>query len=247
MADAKQRLPKITSPKGRLGFPKLVEPDYGNQQYPKPDGEFSTKLVVNADDPAVKAFIEKLQPFFDTAEDEAKEKFAALKAETRKKLGSYKMNPLFTELLDKETEEPTGEIEFKFARKASGEYKKGPKAGKRWQATVPLFDAKGRLIPTHDKNGDVRPDAPKVWGGTLARVSFEPSAYFIPGTGAAGLKLNLEAVQIIELGGGARSASSYGFGAEDGYAHEEDNESGGRFSDEEGDEGTSGATQTPDF
>lgn len=237
MADDKKKRIKITSAKGRLGFPKLIEPDYGNKEYPKPDGEFSTKLVLELEDAATQAMIAKLQPLYDAAIAEAEELFKKLKPETRKKLGAVKANPLFTELLDKETEEPTGEIEFKFSRKASGTFKKGPKEGKKWTATVPLFDAKLRPIKAKGL---------QIWGGTVAKISFEPSAYFIPGTGAAGLKLNLESAQIIELSsGGARSARDYGFGEEDGYEHEdrEDADEGAEGSEDQGD--TEG--QTPDF
>lgn len=236
MADEKKKkLPKFTSPRGRLGFPKLTEPDYGNKQYPKPDGEYSTKLILQADDPATKAFIAALQPHYDAAMDEAKAAFAQLKPETRKKLKSVTENPLYTELLDKETEQPTGEIEFKFARTASGVYKKGPKMGQKWTARVPLFDARGNVIQK----------PPAIWGGTVAKVTCEASPYFIPGTGAAGLKLSLMAVQIIELRqGGERSAKDYGFGTEDGYEHA-DAPADDEGADEAGDGKDDGGT--PDF
>lgn len=239
MADAKDKkqFPKITSPKLRLGWPKLTEPDYGNKDYPKPDGEYSTKGVAALSDPAIQSFLAKLRPFYDEAMEKAAEEFAALKPETRRKLKEVTKNGLYTELLDKETEQPTGEVEFKFSRKASGEYKKGPKTGQKWHTKVPLFDAFGRPI-----TGKL-----DIWGGTIAKVSFSPSYYFIPGTGAAGLKLNLEAVQIIELRqGGARDAKDYGFGEEDsGFGYEPGDETG----DETGEENGKGASApaNPDF
>ena len=229
MADAKRKAyPKFVTPKGAFKFPKLNEPDFGSKDYPKPDGEYSLKLIMQADDPATKAFIAKLQPAYEEATAEADRAFKDLKVETRKKLGKVTMNGLFTTIYDQETEQPTGEIEFKFAMKASGELKKGPKAGQRWNRAPDIFDAKGLPLKK----------APSIWGGTIGKVSFEASPYFIPGTGAGGLKLNLMGVQIIDLvSGGQRTAASHGFGEEEGFTGssvedtaDEDNTEG--FSDE---------------
>jgi hypothetical protein len=246
MADNKKpKLPSFSSPRLVFKYPKLTEPDYGNQQYPKPDGEFSLKGIAKVSDPRVQAFIAKLKPLHDEAVAKGEEAFKALKAETRKKLGGVKINDLFTALLDQETEEETGEIEFKFAMKHSGEYKKGPKTGETWRRYPALFDAKGQALTLRDKRGKLLPNAPQIWGGTVGIVSFEASDYFIPGTGAAGLKLNLNAVQIIDLvSGGQRSASQYGFSEEDGYSAEDYS---GSKANEEGDEdGASGSTEDDD-
>jgi hypothetical protein len=227
---------KLTTPRIRLAWPKLNEPDYGTKDYPKPDGEFSTKGILKLDDPATRAFIAKLQPFHDQAIELGKAEFAKLKPETRKKLKEVTVNPLYTELLDKETEEPTGDIEFKFAKKASYEAKKGPKAGQRIQTRLAIYDGLGTVIQR----------VPDIWSGTIAKVSFTATSYFIPGTGAAGVKLNLDAVQIIVLRkGGEKSAAEHGFGKEDdGYAYSEgDAPAGGDEADSEGAEGA----ETPDF
>jgi len=224
MADQSKRkkLPSFTSPKLVFKFPKLVDADYGSNDYPKPDGEFSTKGIGKLSDPAVQKFIAALKPLHDEAVAEAEEKFKELKVETRKKLGSVKVNDLFTTLYDQETEEETGEVEFKFAMKHRIEIKKGPKAGQTIIKYPALFDAKGKPIVVRDKEGKTLRNAPQIWGGTVGKVSFEASPYFIPGTGAAGLKLNLMAVQIIDLvSGGQRNASGYGFGEEDGYEADE--------------------------
>lgn len=206
-ANKKQQYVKAVSPILTLKFPKLSEPDYGTQDYPKPDGEYSTKGLLDADSPEAKKFIAQLQPYFDEAIADAERKFKELKVETRKKLGSVKVNDLFTTLYDQETEEPTGEIEFKFAMPASGTYKKGPKEGKKWSAKPGIVDSMGQIMPK----------PPAIWGGSRARISFEISPYFIPGTAAAGLKLRLVGVQIIELRtAGERSAASMGFDKVDG-------------------------------
>jgi hypothetical protein len=238
MADAKKpKFVKMTTPRMTLKFPKLSAPDYGSKDYPKPDGEYSTKATLKADSPEAKAFIKALTPHYDAAVAKAEEEFKALKVETRKKLGKVNMNDMFTTLYDQETEEPTGEIEFKFAMKASGELKKGPKAGKRWERSPDIFDAKG--LPMRK--------VPDIWGGTVARISFEIQPYFIPGTGAGGLKLALAGVQVIDLvSGGQRDAGSHGFGEEDGYTHEDSSDDTDN-SETQSDEDSSGGEENEDF
>ena len=233
MADKRPKLVKMVSPRLTFVFPKLTAPDYGTKDYPKPDGEYSTKGRMAADSPEAKAFIAKLQPHVDAAMADAEKQFKELKVETRKKLGSVKWNDLYTVLYDQETEEPTGEIEFKFAMKASGERKKGPKSGSRWHRQPDIFDARG--VPMKK--------LPDIWSGTVGKVSFEISPYFIPGTGVGGLKLALLGVQVIDLvSGGGRNASDHGFGEEEGYAHDDsavegDEDENKRFSDESEDPG----------
>lgn len=212
---AQEQRPKpvqIVSPKGTFRFPKLSEPDYGNEKFPKPDGEYSVQLILRLDSPEAIHLISKLSPLHEQAVAEAKEAFSKLPVATRKKLKEVTINDPVNVLYDKDTEEETGEVFFKFAMKASGERKKGPKAGTRWERQPVVFDAKGkRLDPI-----------PEIWGGTVGKVSASVTSYFIPGTGAAGIKLNLEGVQILDLvKSGGRSASSLGFGEEEGYTAEE--------------------------
>ena len=154
MAESRKTYPKLTSFRGIFVWPKLDKPDYGNKQFPDPDGKFKTRLRGTLTNPAVQAFIAKLQPLYDAALAEAREKFKELKPETRKKLKDITENQLYTELLDAETEEPTGEIEFNFSRKASGEFKKGPKAKQRWNAKLTVYDAKGKpMLKVRRKSG----------------------------------------------------------------------------------------------
>jgi hypothetical protein len=232
--DNKQKRVKLVSPAGRFSFPKLSEPDYGTKDRPKPNGEYSVKLVLREDDEATQAFIAKLQPMHDEAVKAAEAAFKELKAETRKKLKEVKVNDLFTQLLDKETEEPTGEIELKFAMHASGVSKK---TNKKWSRKPALFDAKGVAM--------VKP--PAIWGGTIGKVSFEPRPYFIAGTAAAGLKLNLVAAQIIKLqSGGVALAADCGFGVEDGgYEYVEPTESEAEGSADQ--DASSGKNEDEDF
>lgn len=208
MADKKKN-PTILTPVLSLKYPKLDKPDYGSKDYPKPDGEYSTLGVMEAEDRAVKKFLADLAPHYQEAIELANEEFKKLKVETRKKLGGVKENDLFTTLYDPETEEPTGFIQIKAAMKASGTRKDKSV----WKAKPDIYDAKGRPMTK----------VPEIWSGTKGILSLELQPYFIPGTGAAGLKLKLKAVQIIDLvSGGTRTASSHGFQSyDDGYEYEE--------------------------
>ena len=230
MTDKKAKPFKTTTPKGVFKFPKLIEPDYGSKDYPDPDGSYKVTLVLSQED--AQALIKKLQPEFDKAIEAGREAFAKLPVANRKKLGDLKVADFYTEVYDKETEEPTGEIEFKFKAKASGTTKEG----KAWKRDLAIFDAKG--VPVTKLKS--------IWGGTIGKVSFSATPYFVAGQGTAGLSLRLEAVQIIKLSqGGNRSASDYGFGAEeDGFDSTEDSYG---FTDESSEAETSATPDDEDF
>lgn len=247
------KAPQGVTFKGIYKWPKLNEPDYGTKEYPKPDGEYSVKLVGELSDPEVQAFLAKWQPMHDEAIKRAEAEFKALPVATRKKLEKVTVNPLYTEQYDEETEEPTGKIEIKFAMTASGTYKSGPKQGKKWRRKPAIFDAKGNLMNP----------APSIWGGTVGRVAFEVGlnkegqpGYFIPATGAAGLTLRLQAARVIQLvSEGARDAASYGFGEEEeGYEYDpssvqsgEGDAGGDDTGSEQGSDGASSGDENPDF
>jgi hypothetical protein len=206
MAERK-KYPTLNTPAGTFKWPKLTTVDYGTKEYPNPDGSYNVKLILTQEEAA--PLIEKLQPFHDEAVELGKKGFPELKVETRKKLeksngkGGLDIKDLFTEVYDKETEEPTGEVEFNFKMKASGKRKDGS----RWTRVPGIFDAKGQTFP---KGID-------IWGGTVGKVAFKPNPYFIPGTGMTGCSLGLEAVQVLDLvSAGNRSADSYGFSEEEG-------------------------------
>lgn len=230
---AKKKFPRFVTPAGIAIYPSLTNPDYGTDDFPKPDGEFKVNLKLTADDAAV--LIEKLQPMHDQAVKDAKEEFKKLKPATKKKLGKVSVNPLFEDVFD-EDENETGEKVFKFKRKYSGTTKQG----KEWKARIGIFDTKLKALP---KGTD-------IWGGSELKVSFEARPYFIPGSGACGVSLSLLGVQVIDLvGPGQQSAESLGFGEEEGFESEEtkDNDSGfekedGYDGDEDGD-----GDEDPDF
>jgi hypothetical protein len=224
LAEAKKKYPTFTTPTGTFAYPKLNKPDFGTDKYPKKDGEYSVNMRFKEDDPVFQAFLATITPLHDQAVAEGTEAFKALKVDVRKKLGKMKVNPLYTEEYDQDTEQPTGYVKMKFAMPASGLRKKDKSP---WTARPAVFDAKGKPLPLFvnapgkPQHGSPRADAPQIWSGTEGKVSFEASGYFVESQGMAGLKLRLNAVQIINLvSGGQRSADAYGFGEEEGWGFE---------------------------
>lgn len=210
-----------TPVKGVFKFPNLTKPDFGTKEHPKEGGEYNVRLVYTEDE--AESLNKMLAPVVAKALEEAEAEFAKLPVATRKKIGAIKENPVFNEIYDRDTEEPTGEVEFRFAMKASGKNSKGEK----WERKPTIFDAKGKPVTLK-----------AIWGGSKGKVSFEAVPYFISGSGAYGVKLYLRAVQVIDLNqGGSRSAADFGFGAEDGFDGSEVSEeaAGEGFNDEDSD------------
>lgn len=217
-------LKKFTSPVGTFKYPSLTEPDYGSDDYPDTDGSYKTNLVMPEDSPEAAEMLAKLTPEWEAAKAAAQVEYDGLKQKQKDALAAKDihgpvMNQLFSKVYDRDTDEPTGEIEFKFKRKASGKRKKDDSV---WHAPRPaVYDAKLQLFPR---------EVP-IWGGTRGKISFEVSPYFIPGIGAAGISLKLVGAQVLDLvtRGGAASADSMGFGEEQGtdvsmYSQEADEE-----------------------
>lgn len=199
--------PTYTSPKGSFKYPSLSKPDFGNEKFPKPDGEFKTGLVVKRED--AQEIIDKLQPEWDAAIASAKVDFAKMPVPHRKKFGAVKEQPFYQEEFDPETEEETGNVIFNFKTKYKIIDKKTNEA--RFNK-IGLFDAKGKPLAA----------GTAIYGGTVGKVAFQATPYFVAGQAMAGISLRLSAAQIIDLiGPGARSASAYGFGQEEGYVAEE--------------------------
>ena len=199
---------KMTAPLGISAWPKLTEPDYGTKEYPKPDGEYSVKMLWSETDPDFVAFREKLEAYMPEVEATAQSRFEELKKPQRDKLGAPTLNPLFTPVYD-EDDEPTGQVEAKFSMKAGGIIKKGPRAGQPWSRSPALFDAFGRPLKKKVQ----------IWGGSelVIAFSFMKDGYFIPATGIYGVKLQLEAAQVVTLrSGAAKDASGFGFGKHEG-------------------------------
>lgn len=124
--------------------------------------------------------------------------------ETKKRNKTIKIaNPPFTEDED-------GNFVFNFKLKASGIRQNG----ERWTQRPVLYDSKGNLFD---------PQNSIIWGGSQAKVAFQPTPYFVGAVGA-GVSLRLKAVQIIELVTGNKDASSFGFTEEEGFEAKGTNE-----------------------
>jgi hypothetical protein len=203
MTDTKKKVyPKLTSPKGVFVYPKLSEPDYKF----KKEGEFSVKLKLTAEQ--AKPLIDTLTPLYEAAIAEGQIKFDTLPVASRKKLKALTENAFYTEVYDQDTEEPTGEVLFKFSNTHK---KENQKTGKSWTFSPAVFDAKGKPMKP----------VPDIWSGSVGKVNFEVSGYFNAAAGAAGLSLRLNAAQIIELvaGGGGGNAAGFGFEEEEGFEY----------------------------
>lgn len=110
-------------------------------------------------------------------------------------------------------EDKDGDIVFKFKTASTIT----TKAGETITRTVPVFDAHGK--PIREKLN--------IGNGTIARVAYTLVPYWVSKV-VNGIKLRLEAVQIIDLKEfGEREAKGYGFGDEEGgysFSSEKDKE-----------------------
>lgn len=203
MTDKKKKNPKVLTPRGTFQWPKLATPDTKFDA----DGKYSVKLVLDTE--AFEELSAIIQPIFDDALAEGEAAFAELSVAQRKKLKEVTVNDWFTPVFDPDTEEETGTYSIVFGAKAGGTKRDGTP----WsRGPIPCFDAKGKPVK----------DASKIWSGSEGKVSFSYRPYFIPGTGTAGISLQLEAVQVLELASSGGNADSYGFGVEDGYEASDD-------------------------
>lgn len=193
---------RMTSPKGAAVWPRLNEPDTKF----KDEGEYTVKLAFDEDDPAAQKFIQALEKIRD-------EQFAEWLSENPKKKKQAEVAPVFTEEVDDDGDE-TGRILFNFKMKASG---KNRKTGKPWTMKPVIFDAHKREL----KN------PPMIGSGSVLRVNFEPSGWFVESAKKFYLTLRMNAVQLIELVEfGVRDADAFGFEEEeDGFEASEEHTS----------------------
>ena len=190
----KQNYVRTTTPKGKASYPWLNTPDTKFNA----DGEYKCSLIVPKKEAA--ALIKLI-------DEEAKKALAAAKAENPKAAKSIKEGDKPYTMETNDDGDETGNVIFKTKQRAKIKTKKGDEIVK----TIPLFDAKGKRI-----------DA-KVGGGSVLKLNVELAHYYVAGTKLAGVSLRLQAAQIIELVeyGGGGTASSYGFGEEEGFEGEE--------------------------
>ena len=188
-----------TTPKGELLFPHIVNVDYGTEQYPCKEGRYRVTLCLFPEE--AEKLKAKLATEIEKAREFAEEKFHNLKPATQKKLGDIRFNEPGEEEYTKDGN-PTGRIKFTFKSSAFFERRDGTTV----QRKIPIFDSMAQGVELKEDPGN----------GTVAKISFSCSPYFVDGTGVGGLTLWLNAVQILKLVNyGARSAQDYGFDAEE--------------------------------
>jgi hypothetical protein len=185
---SKNNYVKIVSPEGISQYAWLTQPDTKFDT----DGHYKVNLIVPFD---------KAQPLIKQINAEME---ASLKIAKEKNKGKTikRANPPYEEEMD-EKNVPTGNIIFKFKRKAQII----AKDGKVIPFKVAIFDSSGK--PLIDTN---------VWSGSEMKVSAELVHWFTAMAGA-GVSLRLRAVQITKLvEGGSGNAEGYGFNnVEGGY------------------------------
>lgn len=198
----KKKRNRYTSPKGMALFAHVVDVFYGTEKYPNPKGEYSITLSLDASD------ADKMEALLadDRAEANAfaEAAFAEMKPASQKRLGEVKMAEFGPEEYDKDGN-PTGNRLFRF--KTAAFYEKN---GKKIMRKIALFDSMQQPVKLKDEPGN----------GSVVRAAFTAVPYFVEGTGVGGLTLYLDALQIVKLNKfGERSATDYGFGAEeDGFS-----------------------------
>lgn len=214
---ATKKIVRYTAPKGYALWPYLTKPDDRPIKDKPQKPAFKVNLAYDKND----ADWLKLKATLDGLVDEAFTK--AVEENPKKKKLITRQFP-YSDELDEEGEE-TGRIIVKF--KQSAQIKK--KNGQVINVTIPLFDAKG----TPMKAGT------QVYSGSILKVSFTTRPYLVDSTNGAGVSLDLNAVQVLKLVSSTqRDAGAYGFGAEEGYeADDEEDTNDHGFGDKTGGEG----------
>ena len=188
-----------TTPAGIAVFPHLDAPD---TKYDAA-GVYTSKLRFDLD--KVQDLLLFLQTEMDLSLEEAQVKWNEAVADEKDARKKRKLKAKPPEAADApwDIDEEDGTVEVNFKMKASG---KSRKDGKPWTRRPKLFDAQLAVVPF----------GVKVGGGSILKVGYNVSRFFTALVGA-GIALQLEAVQIIELQKfGGVTAEEAGFEAADG-------------------------------
>ena len=199
------------TPKGEALWCKATEPDF---QF-NAKGTYETSLVVDPNDPAVEAFINKLDDVLEGIYQQAMndEGELKLKAPQKKQLSK---NNYYKDEYDSDDNE-TGNIIFKFKLDNVADRKPG-------QDRVKVIDSQLKALQ----------DIPLVGNGSEIKCKLYVNPYYMASTNSVGLSLKWEALQIINLveyggddgfdveDGGFTSSPSDDFGVEDTGNDEED-------------------------
>lgn len=205
---------RITTPVGRARFPWLCQPDTKFD----PEGVFRVQLLLDPEEN--EDFLKRLDAMADEAFEDAKED---LKEKRPQDVDKVRRKDPYEYDYDDEGNK-TGKVYVKFKMNHIITTDSG-----KIELEPDLFDAKGNIIDKDDFN---------VTGGSKIRINFTPRKYYMASTKLAGVSLQLNAVQIIELAQAGGDPEFYGFGEEeDGFDVEEHGGNSGDFETfEEGDD-----------
>lgn len=185
----------VASPKGKALWCKFKEPDTKFNA----KGEYSTDLVCDPNDPAVKAYIEKLDKLVDIAYNETCETLGPAKARDVRKASVYKEEV-------NQDGELTGNIAFKYKLKDLTDRRERGDSGE-----ILVVDA---------KRNPLGKEAPLVGNGSVIRVVSFVNPYFMASTKTVGLSHIWSKMQIIDLVEFSGSAGTDEFDEEDGFVEE---------------------------
>ena len=181
----------IASPKGKALWCKYKEPDTKFNA----KGEYSTSLVCDPNDPAVQAYINKLEELRDIAYNETCETLGPAKAKGVQKAEVY------AEEFDSNGNE-TGNIIFKYKMKdLTDRQQRGN------DSEILVVDAK--------KNRLSKAEAPLVGNGSEIRVVSYANPYFMASTKTVGIShiwSKMQIIDLVEFSGGGDD-----FDEEDGF------------------------------
>ncbi|MGL5965361.1 MAG: hypothetical protein ACRCZ2_13345 [Fusobacteriaceae bacterium] len=238
MSEAKRPAKKVyTTPVGVVGaYPYLQKPDKGNENFPKPRGEWSCKLAIPAD----KA--QKLINMLEAASEANFKRYNEVdfpKQVAEAKAKGKKPPRKFTETNDFFYEDGEGNCVFTFKGHASWEDKK---AGEVKPIDLRVYDSKGARIM----------QVPRINKDSEGRVEFSIVAYNSAVAGV-GLKLQISKFQLlklVEFSGGGNDTFGSDFEDEyegEGYVADQMTARGMDEEDDEYNEPAAPADEYPDF
>lgn len=167
-------------------YAALQKPDYGNDQFPQPRGEYKVNLIMSKEDAAQD--IKRITKIYDESYKEfvADHKANPPKVQPGKRPIEVRQGdlPFF--------DNGDGTVTFKFKCYASFVDKK---SGETREITVRVADSKGKTMQV----------VPNISGGSVLKVRYSVFPYKWNATVGASVKLQLEGAMLIELvefGGG---------------------------------------------
>ena len=182
------------TPQGVASFPHLAE---AQTKFVK-EGVYEVTLYF--DEKAGSEFVASLEEAYNQACKEAKEKYEEQKPQYKKDNPEIKFEQFYREEVD-DNGFATGRIFVKFKRQATVK----TKDNKLLEFSVAVFDRYNQAMP--------KEVVAKASSGSIMKAAFKANPYFVAAGAKAGISLQLEAVQIVELKEwiGNKSASYYGF------------------------------------